>query len=115
LTIRRLASVPKRDEKRKRMNGSVRQRKPRKTTDGRGSFPYADPRVPFILIAGGEEIDAEGTGMNWGCSVETKLGLVQLAEETTAEILTVWPGKTRSDVFIIDDLAEARAALEMAS
>lgn len=97
------------------MDGNVRHRKPRKATDGRGSFPYADPRVPFILIAGGEEIDVEGTGMNWGCSLETKLGLVEAAKNTTAELLTVWPGKSRSDVFIINDLDEAEAALLAAS
>lgn len=97
------------------MDGSVRHRKPRKTSDAGGGFPYADPRVPFILIAGGEEIDADGSGMNWGCSPESKLGLVEAAKNTTAELLTVWPGKSRSDVFIINDLDEAEAALLAAS
>lgn len=96
--------------------GSVRHRKPRKTSDAGGGFPYADARVPFILISGEDGgIDADGDGMNWGCSPETKLGLIEVARSTTGELLTVWPGKGRSDVFIIDDLDGAEAALLAAS
>ena len=89
-------------------------RKPRKVTDSRGEFPYADPRVPLILIAG-TEIDAEGDGMNWAFEIGEKLALVEAAKSTTAELISVWPGKTRSDVFFIDDLDEAEAVLRAAA
>jgi hypothetical protein len=89
-------------------------RKPRKISDSRGEFPYADPRAPFILIAG-TEIDAEGDGMNWAYEPEEKLALVEAARGTTAELLTVWPGKTRSDVFFMDDLDEAESVLRAAA
>lgn len=94
------------------MNDSS-HRKPRKTSDSAGEFPYADPRVPIILIAG-TEIDAEGDGMNWASSVEDKLALIEAAKETTAELISVWPGRTRSDVFFIDDLDAAESVLRAA-
>lgn len=89
-------------------------KKPRKTSDSAGEYPFADPRVPIILIAG-TEIDAEGDGMNWASSIEDKLALVEMAKTTTAELITVWPGRTRSDVFFIDDLDAAEAVLRAAA
>lgn len=92
------------------MNESSSHRKPRKTSDSAGEFPFADPRVPIILIAG-TEIDAEGDGMAYAQTVEDKLQLVEMARKTTAELISVWPGRTRSDVFFIDDLDAAEAVL----
>lgn len=95
------------------MSENSSHRKPRKTSDSRGEFPYADPRVPIILIAG-TEIDAEGDGMNWAYEVPEKLALIEAARQTTAELLTIWPGKTRTDVFFIDDLDAAESVLRAA-
>jgi len=89
-------------------------RKPRKVSDSHGEFPFADPRVPLILIAG-TEIGAEGDGMNWAYEIGEKLMLVEAAKSTTAELISVWPGKTRSDVFFIDDLDEAERILRAAA
>ncbi|MGH2938313.1 MAG: hypothetical protein ACRDPE_09365 [Solirubrobacterales bacterium] len=86
-------------------------KKPRKCSDAKGSFPYADDRVPFIAIAT-TPIDAQGSGMNWANKVEEKVSLIAAAEaDETISILTVWPGKHRTDVFIVDDLGEASAVL----
>ncbi len=96
------------------MTETSSHRKPRKVSDSHGEFPFADPRVPLILIAG-TEIDAEGDGMTWAQTVEDKLQLVEMAKKTTAELISVWPGKTRSDVFFIDDLDEAESVLRAAA
>lgn len=89
-------------------------KKPRKTSDAKGSYPYADARVPFIAIIG-EPIDIEGNGMNWSNRVEDKLSLVRMAETNEdVTILSVWPGKGRTDVFVVDDLDEAARALDAA-
>lgn len=88
-------------------------KKPRKTSDARGGFPYADERVPFILIVGA--VDLQGDGMNWSNQIDEKLSLVRHAQrDEDVSILTVWPGKGRTDVFVIDDLSEAETALEAA-
>jgi hypothetical protein len=93
---------------------NAEHRKPRKSSDARGGFPYSDPRVPFILI-GSDEISIEGDGMNWAFALEEKLALVEVAEQDPeVVILACWPGKTRTDVFALDDLAEARERLEAA-
>lgn len=88
-------------------------RKPRKCSDANGGYPYVDERVPFILIVGDRPIGVEGDGMNWAFRADEKLALIALAEQNEDyTILTCWPGKARTDVFVIDELAEASAALE---
>jgi hypothetical protein len=93
------------------MENSGWHKKPRKCSDAKGSYPYADDRVPFIAIAT-TPIDAAGSGMNWANTVEEKASLIAAAEaDETVSILSIWPGKVRSDVFIVDDLGEASAVL----
>ena len=67
-------------------------------------------------IAEGDRIAVlSADGNNLGALFESLESLVELAKTTTAELLAVWPGKTRSDVFFLDDLDEAESVLRAAA
>lgn len=85
-------------------------------------FPFADDRVAFILVHNGVEFpDDAARGFGHASTWEKKLGLLEVASEAARDgeygaqdggcsLLAVWPGSTRSDVFLVDDLDQARAA-----
>lgn len=90
----------------------------RKTSDVRdAAFPFTDDRVAFIAVLMSTPAYAYGTKDGRGfehASSEAKkrevLELVCDSEPGSWTLLAVWPGKTRSDVFEVDDLEEARRA-----
>lgn len=61
-------------------------------------FPYADPRVPFIV-----------PGIGYAQRPNDKIELLQ---STEGPIYAVWPGNWRSDVFEVVDRDAALAALK---
>lgn len=66
-------------------------------------FPYADDTVTFLQLGGpGQAKVAQ--------SVTDKLALCRSITPETP-VLAVWPGKTRSDVFLVDDPAVALRVL----
>lgn len=86
------------------------------------NFPFADDRVPFVLVHNGVEFpDDAARGFGHASTWEKKLGLLEVAKEAARDgeygaqeggcsLLAMWPGATRTDVFLIDDLDEASAA-----
>ena len=78
------------------------------------NFPFADDRVPFVLIfpeGGGKE----GRGFEHASHYDKKRELVAQAKGyqeggQEVQLLAIWPGAKRSDVFLVDDLDEALAA-----
>lgn len=81
-------------------------------------FPYDDDAVPFILVAPGAlaEETKEGRGFEHGSTMKKKTELLEQARKLEGErrefsLLAPWPGKTRTDVFLVDDLDAAEAAL----
>jgi hypothetical protein len=88
----------------------------RQTSDVRDTdFPFADDTVPFILSYVGIGYGKDGRGFDHASTFDKKRALVEEAirlrdEGTEAHLLAVWPGGTRSDVFLVDDLDEALAA-----
>jgi len=63
-------------------------------------FPWKEPTVPFICWFSG--------GFKYACSVEDKIEMLRLAREYKSctgvrpFVMAVWPGKSRSDLFIVD-------------
>lgn len=90
-------------------------------------FPFADDAVAFIFVYNGyyatapSEADGE-RGFSHASTRDKKLKLLENAKECQEQhglygqaegccsLLAVWPGGTRSDVFLVDDLDEALAA-----
>lgn len=70
-------------------------RKPRKADD---SFPYTDARVTFFCWLNGE--------LKYACTVEHKIEMCQAirrhADGQRPALRAVWPGQTRTDLFILD-------------
>lgn len=82
--------------------------------EGAAKFPYADPTVTFIYIESGmNTLDVHEIQ-----TIEDKIRAVKQARETSGSkntvLLAVWPGKFRSDAFMIDDFTAADRALRMA-
>jgi hypothetical protein len=89
-------------------------------------FPFADDRVAFVFVYNGYFATApsendSARGFSHASTRDKKLGLLQNAKECEqfgmygegsgkCSLLAVWPGGTRSDVFLVDDLDEALAA-----
>lgn len=93
----------------------------RKTSDVTDvSFPFADDRVPFVLVhnaapAEAEDFDLPERGFGHASTAKKKIGLLEEAKRLQGEglqcsLLAAWPGKTRTDFFHVDDLDEALAA-----
>jgi hypothetical protein len=93
----------------------------RKTSDVTDTpFPFGSQAVPFILVVTGDHyVDGhtkDARGFEHASTHDKKLALVckaQDLQETGAvcSLLAVWPGRNRSDVFLVDDLDLAIAAL----
>lgn len=71
-------------------------RKPRTPPD---NFPYTDPRVPIMVFHNMVLLSA--------CTLEEKINLVNAMEtaqqgQIKSPIYAVWPGQSRSDVFILN-------------
>lgn len=83
------------------------------------SFPFARRDVPFILVVAGsrgEDETKDGRGFEHASAHDQKYKLICRAQDLQAagvecSLLAVWPGKTRSDVFLVDDLSMALAAM----
>lgn len=78
-------------------------------------FPFAEDTTALILVYTEGGGGKEGRGFDHASTFDKKGELVveaiKLARVATeAHLLAVWPGATRSDVFLIDDLDEALAA-----
>lgn len=78
-------------------------------------FPFADDKVPFILVMVGIGFGKDGRGFEHASTESKKRELVLFAMQTRSEgddchLLAAWPGATRTDVFEVDDLDEALAA-----
>lgn len=79
-------------------------------------FPFADDRVPFILVL--PNAGPEHRGFEHASHHDKKKALVEQAMQGEAQggaevypsLLAIWPGGTRSDVFHVDNLSEALAA-----
>ncbi len=67
----------------------------RKTSDSK-TFPFADLRVPIMLVENGQITIAN--------SVTDKIFLLNKVNTTDSVLLAAWPGRTRQDVFVIDKL-----------
>jgi hypothetical protein len=81
-------------------------------------FPFASDLVAFVLVVNDGETDTtESRGFEHASTAPKKKALVEQAialsenPESTAALLAVWPGKSRSDVFLVDDLDAALEAL----
>ena len=80
------------------------------------SFPYADDRVPFILVATGiTDETKDGRGFEHASTAKKKIELLEEAKGFEDRgypvvVLASWPGAKRTDVFHVDDLDEALAA-----
>ncbi len=69
-----------------------------------GCFPYRSKAVCFMQLSpNGELKQLTDRKEKWDAYYEAKLG--------NCQIVAVWPGQWRSDLFIIDDLEEFRANL----
>lgn len=81
-------------------------------------FPFAEDSTAFILVFEGESSKdtKDGRGFEHASTFDKKKALVETAlewsdsEVSQVTLLAVWPGATRSDVFLVDDLEEALAA-----
>lgn len=93
----------------------------RKTSDVRDTtFPFTDDRVAFIAVLDPSPTYAYGTKDGRGfepastySKKEELLEQVASAEPGSWHLLAVWPGKARSDVFLVDDLEEAKTAFNL--
>lgn len=75
-------------------------------------FPFAEDTVPFILVI--REGDEDYRGFEHASTFDKKAQLVASAIDfgDKATLLAAWPGATRTDVFLVDDLEEALGAFE---
>ena len=83
-------------------------------------FPFAEDKVPFILVVTGDNIVGSFTkdarGFEHASTHDKKQALVERAIELSqyegggCTLLAAWPGAHRTDVFEVDDLNEALAA-----
>jgi hypothetical protein len=86
----------------------------RKTSDVNDTaFPFADDKVPFVLVLDGHAPDHRG--FEHASHRDKKRELLEEAIERRDQghedhLLAAWPGGTRTDVFHVDDLDEALAA-----
>ena len=71
-----------------------RSRKPRRSAKSE-HFPFADPRVPLILISDGQVLIANSNA--------DKLRLMRMSDPKKDTMLAAWPGEYRQDVFIVDE------------
>lgn len=80
------------------------------------AFPFADDRVPFILVVADNAAETkDGRGFEHASTATKKVELLHLAQDFESRgysptVLAAWPGGTRTDVFLIDNLDEALAA-----
>lgn len=74
---------------------------PRKTS-ATGNFPYSNPLVCYFALA-------EDGPVQLHYVKDRKLGLLHAAKGEIT-IYAVWPGRYRSDLFVVDDLAPLAAA-----
>jgi hypothetical protein len=58
-------------------------------------FPYKSPKVPFILIAGGQITQAKGIG-------DKRAACATAAADPEAVLLAAWPGEWSQDIFLLD-------------
>ena len=82
----------------------------RKATKVKGRpFPYGSQRVPIFLIPGGGD-----RGIVIANSIPDKIVLMDQYYDPEAgdRLLAAWPGMNSQDVFLIDDVALALAALK---
>lgn len=78
-------------------------------------FPFAEDTTAFILVFEEAKTGKGGRGFEHASTADKKRDLVVEAirygeEGGGCHLLAVWPGATRSDVFLVDDLDEALAA-----
>lgn len=87
------------------------------------SFPFARRDVPFVLVVGerartapDNPLTKDGRGFEHASAHDQKYALIRRAQDlqeagVECSLLAMWPGKTRSDVFLVDDLSMALAAM----
>lgn len=83
------------------------------------SFPFARQDVAFLLVVPGPRGQSETKderGFEHSSTHDGKFKLIQRAQDLEAaevdfSLLAIWPGKTRSDVFLVDDLAMALGSM----
>lgn len=78
-------------------------------------FPFAEDTVAFIYVPKDASTTKDGRGFEHASTLNKKRELLEgVMEDQTAgldgSLLAVWPGATRSDVFLVDDLDAALAA-----
>jgi len=67
-----------------------------------GGFPYKDPTICYIAVDKQGNVDKlKSVDMIAACVA---------AKEGSIKIYAVWPGKTRSDLFLVDTLEGITAA-----
>lgn len=80
-------------------------------------FPFAEDSVPFILVFEDSGFGKDGRSFEHASTYEKKVKLLEQAmahdddDGLLCHVLAVWPGKTRSDVFLVDDLDQALRAM----
>lgn len=87
--------------------GMTKARAMRKTSD-QEFFPWNETTTPFIHIPQGSE--AFDSVVSYMQEAADKLALLDSADPEDV-ILAVWPGKMRSDVFLVDDREQATDAI----
>jgi len=94
---------------------------PRKTSRIIGTtFPFDEDTAPFILVVTGDNVvdrHTDSRGFKHANTIDQKRELIGEAQALAGvdggdcTLLAVWPGRTRSDVFEVDDLDQALDAL----
>jgi hypothetical protein len=67
-----------------------------------GGFPYTDPTICYIAVDGQGNVDKVKTA--------DMVSALQAAKDGEIKMYAVWPGKTRSDLFLIDSFESITAA-----
>lgn len=61
-------------------------------------FPYLHPQVCWVLVTGeGEVLNPAGTAQ--------RLDAASMVQQGRARLFIAWPGRTRTDLFSVDDQA----------
>lgn len=79
----------------------------RKTSDN-PEFPWNDPRVCYI-----SQYSSDGRIMQVGFTPEARGDAAKALHEGEISLYAVWPGKMRSDMFVVDDPAPMLRAFDV--
>lgn len=97
---------------------TIQRKEPMRTTSSvtDTDFPFEDDSVAFVYVPADASTTKDGRGFEHASTAAKKGALLDGAIEDHANgmpgnLLAIWPGKTRSDVFLVDDLDAAAEAL----